>query len=89
MSSSKEIREFTLTEWDIKNATATGQLPICAIAVSAIDKFCKGCDFDRGDGCASVSLNYQARYAARKKCGYAKVNGISGIMTGEGFAASK
>lgn len=48
--------------------------------------FCNGCDFLKPDNiCKLVGANDQGRYVEREVCGWARVNGIGGAMTLEGF----
>jgi hypothetical protein len=59
-----------------------------SISEEKIAKFCGGCDFLQADNiCRVVDPNDQARYANRGCCGWARVEGISGKMTKEGFNA--
>ena len=48
-----------------------------SISEENIASFCKGCDHFKGKGipCSVVGSNDQARYAARKQCGWADVDG--------------
>ncbi len=78
----KEPQDTLRTKKDVVAAMASGALPAdfetpATIAESAITSFCKGCDNFKGEGipCEAVGSNDQARYAARKWCGWASVNG--------------
>ena len=48
-----------------------------SIAEEKITAFCSGCDNFKGESipCAVVGSNDQSRYAARKHCGWATVDG--------------
>jgi len=46
------------------------------ISEEDITKFCNGCDYFEGHSIPCIlGPNNQARYAARKLCGYARING--------------
>lgn len=52
--------------------------------------FCGGCDFLQPNNvCQLVGANDQGRYVEREVCGWARVSGISGSMTIEGFLPNK
>jgi hypothetical protein len=55
-----------------------------AVAESQITTFCTGCDSFKGDSipCSSVGSNNQVRYAARKWCGWAEIDGKRTEKTG-------
>lgn len=57
-----------------------------SISEDEIAKFCGLCDHHVVNGvCKIAGSNDQARYVARKGCGWASRNGTRGSMTTEGF----
>lgn len=63
-------------------------LPL-TISEENITMFCKPCDnYIEGKPCKIVGQNDQARYAARKGCGWASKDGVRGSMSINGFIAS-
>jgi|GEM_PF-6043310 len=57
-----------------------------SVSEGEVNAFCSNCDMRRKeDGICSSGENDQSRYAARKWCGWAEVNGTRGQMTKEGF----
>lgn len=66
-------------------AVGSGIMPE-QIAEKTVQKFCGGCDMLGSDGvCKVAGANDQARYAARRWCGWASVNHVRGSMTDKGF----
>ena len=57
------------------------------ITKAEITRFCNGCDNLQGDGVCGLGARDQARYAERQVCGLARVKGVRGQMTAEGFKA--
>jgi hypothetical protein len=67
--------------WGDPNVDLTGE-----IEEDKVTRFCTGCDHFQ-ETCILFTRNDQLRYAARGNCGGARVNGIRGDMTSEGFKA--
>ncbi|HWA52082.1 MAG TPA: hypothetical protein VG895_03450 [Patescibacteria group bacterium] len=68
------------------------QTPVASsIPELKITEFCRNCDWYKAEtnGCQIVDSNDQARYALRRWCGWANVNGKRGEMTEEGFKPYK
>lgn len=70
----KAIREMGPTDFEEPRS----------IAESTISAFCNGCDNYKGEGiaCPLVGANDQARYAERKWCGWASVDGKRTVKEG-------
>lgn len=84
-----ETRRFITPEiQDIWAAFSLGYPLHMSISEGEVAAFCGECDSRRKeDGICFSGENDQSRYAARKWCGYAMVNGVRGQMTKEGFKA--
>lgn len=79
-------RNISILPQDILATILLGYtLPPMFISEEEIAAFCKGCDFSNSEVCSKVGANDQARYAARKGCGWAVKDGVRGSMTAEGL----
>lgn len=86
----KEVQDTLNTRAKVIEALKLGIDPnvyerLASIDESKITAFCKGCDNFKGEGipCETVGSNDQARYAVRNWCGWATVNGVRTVITGE------
>lgn len=83
---SEKGRYIQLMIEDVYAAAILGySLPPQFISEADIAKFCNGCDFSKTEVCTKVKSNDQARYAARKGCGWAEKDGVRGSISVEGF----
>jgi hypothetical protein len=84
-----EIQDTLNTDAKVSVAIKAGLLPEDLqtekqISEADITAFCQGCDNFQSEGvpCNAVGSNDQARYTARKWCGWATVGGVRTIMEG-------
>ncbi|MFC1624848.1 hypothetical protein ACFL15_00500 [Patescibacteria group bacterium] len=77
MTERKGTRHIELRHQDYFHAALTGSSVRLQTTISEkeIAEFCKGCDFLQEDNTCSGSTNDQGRYAIRKGCGWARVDG--------------